>query len=322
MKPPYYEDDGITLWCGDALEVLRTLPAESVNCVVTSPPYYGLRDYGVPGQYGAEETPQLYVEAIRAVLLEVRRVLAIDGTLWLNLGDTFSVKADASAGESRRRDRVDCIPARRNTLATAARKSLMMLPERIVLGALEDGWILRNKVVWAKTNPLPESVGDRLTTSWEPVFLMARAEKYWFDVEAVLQPALGRDPRRAVATAHSYALSIGTDKAAQRFGINPGSRLDVARDERRLTDVWPMGTASFPESHFAVFPEDLVRQCVLAGCRPGGVVLDPFCGSGTTGMVALKHGRRFVGIDLSAKYLDLALRTRLAQSALVDVEEG
>jgi len=318
---PYYTDDQITLWHGDALSVLRGLPDESVNCCVTSPPYYGLRDYGEPGQYGLEPTPTAYVQTMAAVFAEVRRVLAADGTLWLNLGDTYASKANggASVGRTRRADRAELIPARVNTTGEAPYKSLLMLPERVAWALIDDGWCLRNKVVWPKTNPLPESVADRLTSSWEPIYLFTRSPRYWFDVEAVAVPATGRSSGQTFASRTPYATTAGAiGSGNRRWGSNASSTLEAPRESRRLTDVWPMATAGFPDAHFAVFPEELVQNCILAGCRPGGTVLDPFAGSGTTGMVALKHGRRFVGIDLSAKYLDLALRTRLAQTALVD----
>lgn len=322
---PYYEDDQVTLLHGDSLEVLRTLPDESVNCVVTSPPYFGLRDYGVQGQYGTEETPQAYVETMRAVFLEVRRVLAEDGTLWLNLGDTYSSKANAgsSVSRTRRQDRAEAQPVRHNTTADAPYKSLLMIPERVVLELIAGGWVLRNKVVWPKTNPLPESVTDRLSSSWEPIYMFSRSPRYWFDVEAVKQPATGRSSGQTIESRMPYAAAAGAVATGdRRWGTNPLSTLNEARDERRLTDVWPMATAGFPAAHFAVFPEELVRRCVLAGCRPGGAVLDPFSGSGTTGAVALRSGRRYVGIDLSAEYLELSLKTRLLQGALLDECEG
>lgn len=317
---PHYADDQITLWHGDALDVLRGMPAESVNCVVTSPPYYGLRDYGEPGQYGTEETPAAYVETLRAVFAEVRRVLAADGTLWLNLGDTYATRWSSVRSADGSRGKRQSERSRSGVNGTGfPDKSLLMIPERVVLDLIGGGWILRNKIVWPKTNPMPESVADRLSSSWEPIYMLSRSPRYWFDVEAVKQPATGRSSGQTQESRMPYAAAAGAvGTGDRRWGTNPLSTLNDARDERRLTDVWPMATAGFTAAHFAVFPEELVRRCVLAGCRPGGVVLDPFCGSGTTGLVALRHGRRFVGIDLSATYLDLALRTRLAQSALIE----
>lgn len=305
----HYSDDQVTLHHGDALDVLRTLPAESVNCVVTSPPYYGLRDYGEPGQYGLEATPTAYVEQMRLVFAEVRRVLTADGTCWLNLGDTYAGKANAGAsvGRTRRSDRAELIPLRVNTTAEAPYKSLLMLPERVAWALVDDGWCLRNRVVWHKPNAMPESVADRLATRHESVFMLVKSPRYWFDLDAIREPQDSRGQRHEGRSGYRVdhpSKGRVIERALHPLGRNPG-------------DVWTLPLAPFPAAHFATFPPDLAERCVVAGCRPGGVVLDPFVGSGTTGMVALKHGRRFVGIDLSVKYLDLALKTRLAQSALI-----
>lgn len=287
MREPYYVDDGITLYHGDALAVLREMPAESVNCVVTSPPYYFQRDYGEPGQYGLEATPQDFLDNLSAVFAEVGRVLAKDGTLWLNLADAYSQRKAVRPSSHQeglhgaRGRRPSWVESRRAGMArmsyenvidgrVVAEKSLMMLPERLAIGLQDDGWILRNKIVWAMTCTSPDPAPDRLPGRWEPLYLLARSPHYWFD--------------------------------------------------RGLfdSDVWWLPASAGAGSHNASYPAALPERCILAGCRPGGVVLDPFTGSGTTGMVALKHGRRFVGIDLSAKYLDLALSTRLGQAALLD----
>jgi DNA modification methylase len=289
---------------------------QSVACVVTSPPYYSLRDYGEPGQYGLEASPAEYVDTMRQVFAEVRRVLAADGTLWLNIADTYASKANAgtSIGRTRRADRVEAFPNRRNTTGTAPYKSLLLVPERTALALVDDGWILRNRIVWAKPNGLPESVGDRFASRHETVFLFVRSSRYWFDLDVLREPHSPTSLRRAGRNRFTQDRSqegIGSPNtvephhACHPAGRNPG-------------DVWALPTLPFPEAHFAVMPPALAERCVLAGARPGGTVLDPFCGSGTTGMVALKHGRRFVGIDLSATYLDLALRTRLRQGVLID----
>jgi DNA modification methylase len=315
---PYFSDDTVTLHLGDALDVLRTLPAESVNCVVTSPPYYGLRDYGEPGQYGLEATPADYIGRMREVFTEVRRALAPDGTLWLNLGDTYASKANAgdSVGRTRRADRAELIPPRRNTTAEAPYKSMLMVPERVAWALVEDGWTLRNRVIWHKPNAMPESADDRLSNVYEPVFLFAKHADYWFDVDPIRLP-------HSEHTLKYYGPGVEAEQRPANAASNAQNgtkhRLtSVGGRGRNPGDVWNIPTQPFPGAHFAVFPPALASRCILAGCRPGGTVLDPFAGSGTTGMVALKHGRRFVGIDLSSKYLDLALRTRLAQTALVD----
>jgi site-specific DNA-methyltransferase (cytosine-N4-specific) len=325
---PYYADDQLTLWHGDALATLRGLPDGSVNCCVTSPPYYGLRDYGEPGQYGLESTPAEYVETMRAVFGEVRRVLADDGTCWINVGDSYVGSAKPGAvsatlvGTSQRVSSAGTILTK-----PGVPKNLLGMPWRVAFALQDNGWILRNAIAWDKPNAMPESVTDRLSTTYEMVFMFARSQRYWFDLDAVREPCSDNKPwgaaqrgpgKAAVATA---ALR-GTRPEQQQSGL--GRNLERVEHPlgRNPGDVWQINTAPFPAAHFAVMAPELARRCILAGCKPGGVVLDPFTGSGTTGMVALKHGRRFVGIDLSATYLDLALRTRLAQTALVDGMDG
>lgn len=324
----HYRDDQVTLHCGDALTVLSVMPDESVDCVVTSPPYWGLRDYRVAGQYGLESTPSEYIEQMRLVFAQVRRVLAVDGTLWLNLGDTYAGKANAGAsvGRTRRADRAELIPARVNATAEAPYKSLLMLPERIAWTMIEDGWTLRNRVVWAKSNAMPESVTDRLSCRHEAVFLFSRSPSYWFDLDPIREPlsrpeALGEGivfggTNGGEGKVGGSARRSGGDRsvygAASRNQLRHGAG-------RNPGDVWAIPTQPFPDAHFAVMPSTLASRCVLAGCKPGGVVLDPFAGSCTTGLAALRAGRRFVGVDLNPEYLDLALRTRLRQGALTDM---
>jgi site-specific DNA-methyltransferase (cytosine-N4-specific) len=317
----HYADDTVTLHHGDALDVLRTLPDESVSCCVTSPPYFGLRDYGIPGQYGLEPMPAAYVATMAAVFAEVRRVLAKDGTLWLNIGDSY-----AGTGETGRKDAQeigrDGLPQYGSLVQAERRdrrlridyglpaKNLMGMPWRLAFALQDDGWILRNAIVWAKTNPMPESVTDRLSTTYEHVFLFARSSRYWFDLDAIREPLTA--PGRMPGATAFHARDISHPRSGT------GAYCGPADDGKNPGDVWSIPTTPFAAAHFAVFPPALAERCVLAGCRPGGTVLDPFCGSGTTGLVAGKHGRRFVGIDLSADYLDLALRTRLAQAPLIE----
>lgn len=315
MSAPYYADESVQLFHGDALTVLRDLPDASVDCCVTSPPYFGLRDYGVDGQLGAEASPAEYVENLRAVFAEVRRVLADDGTLWLNLGDSYSSAAggaptsgnvQTNGGERYRRPRVqDFIPP----------KNLIGTPWRTALALQDDGWILRNDIVWAKPNGMPESIRDRLSTKHEHVFLLTKSRRYWFDLDPIRQPTVTTS-----AAALSWARE--TKEAEVPGQSSPQHRVDrVPRpgghgQGRNPGDVWTIPTAPFPGAHFACMPPALAERCILAGCKPGGTVLDPFSGSGTTGLAAAKHGRRYVGIDLNRDYLDLSLRTRLAQPGL------
>lgn len=320
VRNPYFADDAVTLYQGDALDVLRELPSGSADCVVTSPPYYGLRDYGEPGQYGLEETPAAYVETMRQVFAEARRALADDGTLWLNLGDSYAGVAETGRKDAQEIGR-DGLPqygsmvqperaARRLRITyDVPRKSLLGIPWRVAFALQDDGWILRNQIVWAKTNAMPESVADRLSGRHETVFLFAKSQRYWFDLDSIREPHADSTVAAAARARKPYVAPgqkpNGKTRGMAEGGANPG-------------DVWLIPTQPFTSAHFAVMPPALAERCILAGCRPGGVVLDPFTGSGTTGMVAGQLGRRFTGIDLSSAYLDLALRTRLAQGVLLD----
>lgn len=311
MSGPYYADERVTLWHGDALTILSGLPSGSVDCCVTSPPYFGLRDYGVEGQMGAESTPAEYVEAMRAVFAEARRVLADDGTLWLNLGDSYSggnrSTFDTKGGKTRARGHSEARP-----ISGLPGKNLLGIPWRVALALQDDGWVLRNSIIWHKTNAMPESVTDRLAGRHENVFMLSKGKRYWFDLDPIREPVVSTDAPRAISGRNLTPRHVSaTDNtgwkdhlvSAHTAGRNPG-------------DVWSIPTQPFGEAHFAVMPPALAERCVIAGCKPGGVVLDPFSGVGTTGMVAAKHGRRYVGIELNTATLDLSLRTRLAQPGL------
>lgn len=276
----HHRSERVTLWHGQALDVLRGMKDASVDCVVTSPPYFGLRDYAVDGQIGMEPTMSEYVENLRSVFAEMRRVLADDGTFWLNLGDSYSSGSrtyyDTSSGKTAGR-----VGHARPTSGLPG-KNLLGIPWRVALALQEDGWILRNDVIWSKPNAMPFSGKDRLASRYEHVFLFTKSSGYHFDLDAI------RIPHTSPQTSNP-------------LGKNPG-------------DVWTISTKPFPEAHFATYPPELPLVCVRAGCKPNGVVLDPFSGAGTTGLAALEEGHRYVGIDLSAEYLDLSLRTRLEGS--------
>jgi DNA modification methylase len=310
---PYYSDDLVTLYHGDSLAILREMPDQSVGCCVTSPPYFGLRDYGVDGQYGLEASPAEYIETMRALFAEVRRVLTDDGTLWLNIGDSY-----AQSGPQRNRNgeggslngtsptggvqygfaaRADGLPA----------KNLLGIPWRTAFALQDDGWILRNDIVWSKPNAMPESVTDRLSTRHEHLFMLSKSPRYWFNLDPI------REPRSEATTArYAYAFKAD-DHAKQGTGLRGGMVTGINEAGRNPGDVWTIATQPFSEAHFAVMPQALAERAILAGCKPGGTALDPFSGSGTTGLTATKHGRKYVGIDLSSDYLDLSLRTRFAQ---------
>jgi len=310
---------------GDCREVLTTLPDESVHCVVTSPPYWGLRDYGVDGQIGLEDSPINYVAELVAVFSEVRRVMRADGTVWLNLGDSYANTGGAdrraslkstiarSNGKSRRvlHDAPSSsfsIPAK--AIPTGLKpKDLCGVPWRVALALQADGWWLRQDIIWAKPNPMPESVTDRCTKAHEYIFLLAKSERYYFDTEAIQEAATGEAPGN---TTHKYvtAYEDGNETLRTKAGL-----LDIgARDKRNKRSVWHAATASYSDAHFATFPADLIEPCILAGCPEGGTVLDPFGGAGTTGLVADRHQRNAILIELNPQYAEMA-RKRIFNDA-------
>ena len=333
MKP-YYEDDGVTLYHGDCLSVLREMPAQSVNCCVTSPPYFGLRDYGSDGQYGLEDSPAAYVETMRLVFSEVHRVLEDDGTLWLNLGDSYANGGGSGppsaastlwgnghrGGGAKLRSPAMSTPRRADGVPS---KNLLGIPWRVAFALQDAGWILRQEIIWSKRSCMPEAVTDRPSRSHEQVFLFAKSPRYWYDADSIREES---DPDQQ---AHNERYARVYSKQAERAATTgqPGNNNSAGiharpgKPGRNARSVWSLSTTPFPEAHFATMPLTLAERCVMAGCKPGGVVLDPFSGSGTSGLAAARHGRRYAGIDLSAAYLDLSLRTRLAQGVL-DFSEG
>jgi len=319
LLKPYYQDESVTLHHGDSLTVVSSLPDASVNCCVTSPPYFGLRDYGVEGQLGLEASPAEYVENLRALFAQVRRVLADDGTLWLNLGDSYStgsggesnltalgVRLGTGGGQS-----ADAAKRRRGPDRSLPPKNLMGMPWRVAFALQDDGWILRNDIIWAKPNGMPSSVTDRLATKHEHLFMLAKSSRYWFDLDPIRRPHTESSIAR-FATPIKFQ-HPSADNNGQRGQIDGGHLPDHGTNPG---DVWNLAMQPFPEAHFAVMPTALAERAIQAGCKPGGTVLDPFSGSGTTGLAAARHGRKYVGVDLNAEYLDLSLRTRLAQPGL------
>ncbi len=321
----HYEDDSLTLHLGDSLEVARGLDRGSVQTIVTSPPYYGLRDYGEDGQIGGEASVEEYVERMVTLFRELREVLADDGTLWLNLGDSFSstggkagVGPNAVVGSTLRQ-----AEARTRPSSTLPPKNLIGVPWRVAFALQADGWILRSDIIWAKPNPMPESVTDRPTKAHEYLFLFAKSPKYFYDAAAIKEPAKTGFNGSDFHTGKTAEHQLGRASKQPRFGGNKqnGGRTYSGNEYApnglaNKRSVWNVATVPFPGSHFAVYPPELIRPCILAGSRQGDIVLDPFSGSGTTGMVATQEGRRYVGIDLNAEYLDLSLRTRFSSPTL------
>lgn len=258
---------------GDALHVLPALRANHYRCCVTSPPYWGLRDYGIENQIGAEDTVDEYVENLVAIFREVRRVLTDDGTVWLNLGDSYT-SGNRTWRDVDRKNPARAMVYRPPTPLGLKPKDLIGVPWRVAFALQADGWYLRSDIVWFKPNCQPESVKDRPTRAHEYVFMLSKSERYFYDYEAVKEPT---------------------------------TLIGPAKNRR---SVWAVNTEGFPDAHFATFPPKLIEPCILAGSAPGDRILDPFFGSGTVGEVSLKLGRAFTGIELKEEYITLA-RKRL-----------
>ena len=298
---------------GDA----RALPLadNSVHCCVTSPPYWKQRDYGYPEQLGQESTLADYIQGQVDVFDEVRRVLKPDGTLWLNLGDAYANSGRTrSLADSVKGCTLTGMPRGQMTLLRQgsrlgsgfARKQLLGLPWRVAMALQEAGWYLRADIIWHKTNGLPSNVADRPTTAHEYIFLLAKRSRYYYDQKTVAEVAV--DCRSKGKARSKY-------NSGEEHGHRPHSGLNGIYPTRNLRDVWPMATSHSESDHYAVFPAELARKCILAGCPEGGIVLDPFVGSGTTVAVARELGRRGVGVERGKHYLGMA-RRKTAQGML------
>jgi DNA modification methylase len=344
---------------GDCLHELKKLPEKSIHCCVTSPPYWGLRDYGIPtsewpevtyypmsgtppltvphwtGCLGLEPTPEMFVAHIVLVFREVRRVLRDDGTLWLNFGDTYVSTAPGTMGDNihiegtkeatKRARKIE----RRKIPEGLKTKDLVGIPWRVAFALQADGWYLRMDNIWYKTNPMPESVQDRPTKAHEYVFLLSKSKRYYYDNEAIKEPCVQEEWANGLEECNRPNLrnvKVGGSKGAfgppqsrtrtgnieRKYGNDrgrPGSQLGAnipwEGTMRNKRSVWTVATTQFHEAHFATFPERLIEPCILAGCPVGGYVLDPFHGSGTTGLVAIKNNRNIIGIEMNPKYIEI-----------------
>ena len=296
---------------GDVRHRLADLPDCSIQTCVTSPPYWGLRDYGHDGQIGLEQTPDEYVAELVEVFREVRRVLADDGTLWLNLGDSYA------SGEVGRHDGYNPTRAggtgtnkpfgtrQQIRLRTGLKpKDLVGIPWRVAFALQSDGWWLRQDIIWAKPNPMPESVTDRCTKAHEYVFLLTKSDRYLYDAAAIAEPAI-----HAGHVVKASDPQTAKNAAKGKFGataVGFTQHDTVVGDTRNRRSVWTVSSKPYAGAHFAVMPEALAEPCILAGSRPGDLVLDPFTGSGTVGVVALRHDRDFIGTELNPEYAALA----------------
>ena len=296
---------------GNAIEVLKELPDCTADCCITSPPYLGLRDYGVNGQIGLEKSVEAYINRLTDIFREVRRVLKNDGTLWLNIGDSY-VSSNSEYSNCKRKD-------------------LIGVPWLLAFTLRNDGWYLRQDIIWEKPNAMPESVKDRCTKSHEYILLFSKQSKYYFDYEAIKEPAVGFNnivpagskgtlrPNSRLRKGNSrtfrgggvYTKGQSFNNSAEAMRESHGNSENIT-GLRNKRSVWTVATQGYKEAHFATFPEKLIEPCVLAGSRDGGIILDPFIGSGTTAVVAKKHNRGFIGIELNPDYAEMA-RKRLEE---------
>ena len=316
---------------GDCRDVLKTLPDESVHCVVTSPPYFGLRDYGVDGQIGLEDSPQAFVATMVEVFEEVRRVLRSDGTCWLNIGDSYAgswgaqSRPQGPSGEMADRSVISARQIRAHprfegkTGTVGAEwglkpKDLMLVPFRLALALQAAGWWVRQDIIWHKPNPMPESILDRCTKAHEYLFLLAKSERYYYDAKAIAEPAIHAGETVALgAKSLSKGQAAGMNVKASGNGTADSVLVGDTRNKR---SVWTVTTKAYTEAHFATFPTALIEPCILAGCPVGGLVLDPFGGAGTTGLVADRLGRDAILIELNPEYAAMAKRRIQGDSPL------
>ena len=293
-----------TILYGDCRETLNNLTNLSVQTCVTSPPYYGLRDYGgEKNQIGQEQTPEEFIDELVKVFSIVRDKLKDDGTLWVNIGDSY-YNYRPSKGKSypkqtvskTKQDLPDYSSKRNNKLSNYKEKDLIGIPWLLAFALRNDGWYLRQDIIWHKPNPMPESVKDRCTKSHEYIFLLSKNKKYYYDNEAIKEP-VKQDWGTRNRTNGKYHNSGS--------GLSPHSGLTKSYDRKNKRDVWSVTNKPYKQAHFAVFPPDLIEPCILAGSREGDIVLDPFMGSGTTAMVAKQHNRHYIGCELHDNYKDL-----------------
>ena len=302
-----------TILCGDSLNVLKALPESSVHCCVTSPPYYGLRDYGMDAQIGREATPEEYISRLTAVFREVRRVLRPDGTLWVNIADSYC--GTGSKGDTRDPKYPQGRNGQNISLCQAVRgckqKDMIGIPWMLAFALRADGWYLRNDIIWAKGNPMPESTKDRCTRSHEHIFMFTKSRRYFYDWLAIAEPIAPTTALRKKAGRGVGKYSAPVPGQPQTQNINKPRKKGSITDDmispvRAKRDVWFINTVPYKGGHFAAYPPLLAETCILAGCPKGGIVLDPFMGSGTTGLAAKRHGRHYIGIELNTEFCSLA----------------
>ncbi len=287
----------IKIFHGDVSEKIKYIPDDSIDCIITSPPYWQLRDYEVAGQLGLEDTVEEYLEKLIEIFDECWRILKNTGTVFVNMGDTYS-----------------------NGRTGIKRKSKMMIPERFAIAMIERGWILRNEIIWHKPNVVPEAVQDRFTNDFEKIFFFTKNEKYYFEkqYEEFSKKTLTAFKDGIIPTGKKKILSAGESKTAMRKIAKPW-KAALNEKGRNMRTVWKIATKGIPEAHFATFPEELVKRCIFSGCPENGIVLDPFLGSGTTLKVARQFNRNGIGIELKKEYINIA-KQRIKNDLFNEIE--
>jgi DNA modification methylase len=305
----------------DAETGLKLIQDGIVDTCITSPPYYGLRDYGSNGQIGLEPTPEEYIERLVRIFREVKRVLKDDGTLWIVIGDSYAGSHKGQTPNNNgiqdiKRSKVRGMTLPTGTIENVKPKDLIGIPWMLAFALRADGWYLRQDIIWHKPNAMPESVKDRCTGSHEHILLLAKSRKYYYNADAIAEPAAydGRKKTQNKGSGKRANKAIVPGKPPQTLHVvgqaHERWRIKDRVYVRNKRDVWSVSTKPYRGAHFATFPPDLIRPCILAGSRPGGIVIDPFFGSGTTGLVAIEEGRCFIGIDINQEYMEIA-RSRI-----------
>lgn len=323
--------------CGDALKLLKKLPENSVHCIVTSPPYWCLRDYGIAGQLGMEDTPSKYAAALVRVFKEAKRVLRNDGTLWLNIGDSYAAAPKSRTAEQAARrstltgskgTQISCSIQPNKVVGSLKAKDLVGIPWMVAFALRKAGWYLRCDIIWSKPNPMPESVTDRPTKAHEYIFLLTKSDKYYYDADAI--KTIAKNPEDDARRIGKQSWGNKNTPDQLRNGIRPrksgnlerkpGSERGCPSDstsnvcgsvpwegmKANKRSVWTVPTKPFAEAHFATFPPELITDCIKAGCPEGGIVLDPFMGAGTTALVSAKLNRNYIGIELNPSYIEIS----------------
>lgn len=310
------------IYQGSCLDVIKTFENESIDCVITSPPYWQLRDYGWDGQWGLEPTYQMYLENLWSLMDEIKRVLKKTGTVWINLGDTYGTQSGQSRGKSYDSDKTylkNVEDGSELIKGKVPHKCLLLIPHRFAIGCIERGWIVRNDIIWAKRNGMPESVTDRFSKKHEYIFLMTKTTKYYFDLDSI------RDKQsESTIKRYNYGWNGNEDRNYVKGPQNNMNRylgdpkkkaeaIEKGKNPGTVSDFWDITTKSSKSSHYATYNKELIEKPIVAGCPKGGIILDPFCGTATTGVRAIQLGRKFIGIEGSKEYVKIA-------NELLDVE--